>query len=241
MASRASMDRSWVEDLERAGWSRLADRLIHGICHSLNGRITALSSVLYFLESPGHDPPSMASLLEPELKRLQEAERFLRLLPDDRTGPRPLAPGEVLPFLSRSLTLQRGLEGVKVDLRLPPDTPGVRVDQALFVRSMLLLLSHLAEVAVSSGGDRVQVTTEDEEGRMRLSFQIPEEKPSPGERTSPRGPPIPFGPLPEDCQDNVARALGKEGIELAGKEDGQDREGEEKGGIRLEVSFPPPC
>lgn len=238
MASRASPGPAWVEDLERAGWPQLADRLIHGICHSLNGRITALSSVLYFLESPDQDISSMASLLEPEIHHLQEAEQVLRLLPHDHTGPVALAPGEVLPVLARTLSLQRGLESTTVDVQIPPETPGVRVDRALFVRSMLLLLSRWAEMAAARGARGVKLRARGEEGGLKLFLEVPGMETRRQETDSPRKPSLPFGALPEDCERGVEAALRREGIELKRKDQSQGVRGED--GITLRLRFPPP-
>lgn len=235
---QASPGQAWLEDLERAGWSQLADRLIHGICHSLNGRITALSSVLYFLESPDQDISSMASLLEPEIDHLQEAEQFLRLLLHDPSGPVVLVPGEVLPVLARTLSLQRGLEETHVEVQIPPETPGVRVERALFVRSMLLLLSRWAEMAAARGRRGVGLAARGEEGGLNLFLEVPKAETRRQETDLSRKPVLPFGSLPEDCEKGVEAALRKEGIQLEREE--QDRGGRRGDGITLRLRFPPP-
>ena len=232
MAPHAPSHRPWVKDLDRAGWPRVADRIIHGISHSLNGRITALSSVLYFLQSRSEDIPSLSSLLEPEVEQLEEANHFLRLLPDDGLGAELLAPGEVLPRLSRALSMQRGLETTEVALDVPPEVPGIRVDRALFVRAVLLLLTRSAEMAGSAGHRTVSLEGSDDGGGFTLTLEVPE---SDQEKTTPSSWKPPMPSLPEDCRDRVADALEKEGIRL----DGRWRGGDEVGG-RVRIRFPPP-
>ena len=112
-----------VQRLDEAGWILLADRLIHGLCHDLNGRAGSISSLVYLLDS-GEEPTSVTAILEEESLKLEEAIRLLRLVPDDADEPETLAPGEFLPALARMIPLQRGFEGVHVRLTFPPGAPG---------------------------------------------------------------------------------------------------------------------
>jgi signal transduction histidine kinase len=146
-----------IQHLVEAGWLFLADRLIHGICHDLNGRSGSISSLAYLLNA-GEEPASVTAIMEEESHRLEENVRFLRLLLDDDEGPQMLAPGEVLPSLAKMIPLQRGLEGVQVRVSIPPTAPAVRIDKTIFIRVFLLLVSAAAEEAGRSGTSTVDVT-----------------------------------------------------------------------------------
>lgn len=156
-----------VRRLDEAGWILLADRLIRGICHDLNGRSGSISSVAHLLDL-GEVPTSIIAILEQESRRLEEDVRLLRLLPDDAEEPQMLAPGEILPSLASMIPLQRGLEGVRVRVDIPPSAPAIYMDRTVFVRALLLLLSAAAEEAERSGASTVDVTSSDQKGVLRI-------------------------------------------------------------------------
>lgn len=156
-----------VQRLDEAGWILVADRLIHGICHDLNGRAGSISSLIYLLDS-GEEPTSVTAILEEESLKLEEDVRLLRLLPDDAEEPETLAPGELLSSLARMVPIQRGFESLKVEVTIPPTAPAVRMDLTLFVRVLLLLLSGAAEEAGRSGEPLVRVTGMAAESALRI-------------------------------------------------------------------------
>lgn len=221
-------DRSWVGALGEAGWGRLADRLLHGACHALNGRATSLSGLLYLLESGNRDPSDLYSVFEPEVALLEEVVGLLRLLPDDGAGAEVIVPQEVLPFLSTALTYQRGLETMEVRLHIPPDTPAVRCDSTLLHRSLLLLVTRVAELGKARGAEGVRVTAGDEGGGLLLSFEsVGGVEPVEGaESTS-----LPFVPLPDELDGILVGVLGDWGVALkpGGKEE-----------VVYRLRFPPP-
>lgn len=147
----------WIQPLDRAGWSRIADRVIHGLCHDLNGRAGSLSGLSFLLESQTGDTSSVLPFLDQELAQLEEAVRLLRMLPDDATEAELLAPGEILPDLALMVRVQRGLEDVPVDPGDYSQAPALRMDRTLLIRSLVFLLTGAAERVVQEGLDGVTV------------------------------------------------------------------------------------
>jgi hypothetical protein len=96
-------------------------------------------------------------MVEEELKRAEDLTRFLRVLPDDETGPRVLALNELLPQVLRLVRLQPGFEDVKWDLIIPPDFPAIRMDEALLLRCLSLLLTGVAEGTKGREGARIEI------------------------------------------------------------------------------------
>lgn len=221
-------DRSWVGALGEAGWGLVADRLLHGACHALNGRATSLSGLLYLLESGNRDPSDLHSVFEPEVALLEEVIGLLRLLPDDGVGPEIIVPQEVLPFLSTALSYQRGLETMELRLHTSPDIPAVRCDPTLLHRSLLLLVTRVAELGKTRGAEGVRVTAGDEGGGLLLSFE------SVGGVESVEGAgstSLSLVPLPEELDEVLGRVLDDWGVALESGE-------EEEAVYRL--LFPPP-
>ncbi len=135
----------------------VADRVIRGICHDLNGRINSLTSLSYLLNTGNKEWARVGPLVEEELKWTEELSRLLRVLPDEKQGPRLLAPGEFLPQVLRLVRLQAGLEGVEWELRVPSDFPAIRVDEALLLRALVLLLTGVAEETRGQEGARIEI------------------------------------------------------------------------------------
>lgn len=194
-----------VQRLDEAGWILVADRLIHGLCHDLNGRAGSISSLIYLLDS-GEEPTSVTAILEEESLRLEEGIRLLRLLPDDAEEPEILAPGELLPALARMVPLQRGFEGLCVEVSMPPGAPAVRMDMTVFLRAVLLLLSGSAEEAGRSGEPVVSVTGMAGETGLRIGparTQVPD-----GQDSTPR---TWAGGLPSEMEARIEEVLAEAG------------------------------
>lgn len=134
-----------VRTLDEAGWPVVADRVIRGICHDLNGRINSLTSLSYLLSTGSGEWAKVGPVVEEELKRAEELSRFLRVLPDDEPGAQVLALNEFLPRALRLVSLQPGFENVRWEDEIPSDFPAVRMDEALLLRCLCLLLTGVAE------------------------------------------------------------------------------------------------
>jgi len=155
--------------LDQAGWTRLADSLVRGICHDLNGRANGLSNTSFLLSSGKGPPPDLGANLASEVDALENAVRLLRLLPDDGSGPGVVAPGDFLHPGAELMTLQPGWERIQVHVDLPAGTPALRVDETLFFRSMLLLLSGVGDVLRQEGVGRVLLQGVGASGAFRIT------------------------------------------------------------------------
>jgi len=156
--------------LSRAGWDRISDRIVHGLCHDLSGRASSLTGLTYLLESRDEETSSLLPLVGEELARMEDAVRLLRLLPDDATGPELIAPGEILGDLALLVGVQRGLENVPVRVQSAPGAPAVRMDRTVFIRSLTLLLTGAAEFVAAAEGRQVEARATPGDGRLTLEL-----------------------------------------------------------------------
>ncbi len=168
MSDSPSPDRLLVRKLDQAGWTLVADRVIRGLCHDLNGRLYSLSNLTYLLNSGGGDWSGVSSVVEEEVTRLGEAVRLLRLLPNDASNLGLLAPGEVLSGVARLVQVQPGLEKVQIQVEIPPGAPAVRMDETVFLRGMLLLITGAAEEASLTNEGLVKVTGAEGRGFLEI-------------------------------------------------------------------------
>jgi len=134
----------------------------------LNGRLYSLSNLTYLLNSGGGEWSGVSSVVEEEVTRLGEVVRLLRLLPDDGSKLGILAPGEMLPELARLVQVQPGLEKVRIQMEIPSGAPAVRMDETLFSRAILLLLTGSAEEASLNDEGSVRVTGSEGEGLLEI-------------------------------------------------------------------------
>jgi hypothetical protein len=135
----------------------VADRVIRGICHDLNGRINSLTSLSYLLSTGSGEWSRVGPVVEEELEKAEELSRYLRILPDDEPEPQVLALGELLPQALRLVQLQPGCEGVQWELLIPSDFPAIRMDESLLMRCLVLLLTGLAEETKKQEGVKIEI------------------------------------------------------------------------------------
>ncbi len=148
-----------LRKLDEAGWARVADRLLHGLCHDLNGLGSSVAWASYLLEGGDGGADTVPSLLGREAQRLARAVEMLRLLPDDALGERVLlAPAEVVPSLLELAGFQRGLEGIRSVFEGSPTAPAIRMDPTVFQRTLLLLLTRACERAALQGTRSLRVS-----------------------------------------------------------------------------------
>jgi hypothetical protein len=156
-----------LKRLDEAGWPLVVESVISGVCHDLNGRVNSLASLTYLLNSGGEWAKS-SGVVEEELQRLEELSRLLRTLTMEEAGPKPLALSDSLPSLVSLVQVQPGLGGVRVDLNLPPDLPAIRLDQTLFTRCVLLVLSAVAEEASDQKQGFIEISGDSGVPRLRI-------------------------------------------------------------------------
>ncbi len=215
--------------LDRSGWSTVADRVIHGLCHDLSGRASALAGLTYLLTSRGGERDAVEALVSQELEELEGAIRLFRLLPDDPAEAELLAPGEELEGVIGLVRTQRGLEDIEIRLGSLAQTPAIRWDRTLFLRSLALLLTRSAEVACLAGSRTVAVRGYGKEEGLCLDIEVPGRQEGGGGRGMELARPA----LPEEMEAGLGRVLAEEGITLTG---GMDPEA----GGAFQLFFPPP-
>lgn len=161
----------WIQSLDRAGWSKISDRILHGLCHDLSGRVGSIAGLTYLMESQDGEASSVLSFLKEEVGQVESTIRLLRLLPDDATEPEILAPGELMEDLNLLVNAQRGLENVEVEMEGFSLAPAVRIDRTLFIRGLAVLLTAAAERVVVEGPGPVRVRAMGHEGRLVLEIR----------------------------------------------------------------------
>ena len=168
--------------LVRAGWLPLADRLVAGICHDLNGRASALSGLVHLLDLDTE--LDRGGLLSDEVEKLETVSGQLSLLVGDPDGPaEPLVAGDLVTSLIALQGRERGTDGVQVSLSLDADAPPILVNWTTFSRVFLLLLSTASQGPVA-GDRRVDVAlATDDHGGLRLTVSAPAIAPA-GERAA---------------------------------------------------------
>jgi hypothetical protein len=146
----------------------VADRIIHGVCHDLNGRANSLSNLAYLVTSEGSAWEEVGSVVEEEVARLEETVRLLRRLPDDGLEPGLLAPREFLVLLPRLVRIQPGLELLETVGAISRDMPALRMDETFFTRISLLLLSGAGEAAIARGTSTVRMESGQDPRVLRI-------------------------------------------------------------------------
>lgn len=64
-----------------AGWRKVAQALLSGITHDLNGRLTALAGLAHVARASAGMEPELLGILDDQVKRLDESIRLLRSMP----------------------------------------------------------------------------------------------------------------------------------------------------------------
>lgn len=154
-----------AELLAAAGWSPMLDRILRGLAHDLNGRVSSLMAIEQLLELDDELPPEFHE----EPGKLERIARFVQLLPTDLDATaRAALPADLL---ERAATLHGKARGRALDDLPAPDiadgTPAVLVGDGRVVRGLVLVLDRCS---VSWGAtDRVRIEG-DEHG---AAFVVP--------------------------------------------------------------------
>ena len=130
--------------LAAAGWPTLADRILAGGCHDLNGRASALYGLAELVRA-GEDEEFLREALSTEAKRIQILAASLRTLSDRAPDePRALSMREELEPVTALFSLQPGGERFRVDLQVDPATPAAFAPSRALTRAILLALNVVA-------------------------------------------------------------------------------------------------
>jgi hypothetical protein len=154
-------------------WLDVVDQALQGLHHALNNRIGSLSAVVELYQLGGAAPDSAGfENLAADLKRLEECNRVMRLLPQDAVvGEESLILDDVIADV---LAIHRYLHDVRdVQVTIVPTryVEPVRVERWAAVRVLTLLLNDAKRLAKASGA-AVRVSTESDEQWVRVEFRV---------------------------------------------------------------------
>ena len=173
---------------EGAGeWLELVEEALQGLHHALNNRIGSLSALVE-LHQLGELPPDGSAFdnLAADLKRLEECNRMVRLLPSDGAlGEEPLILDDVLADV---FAVHRFLHDVRdLQVTIVPNrfVEPVRAARWALVRVLILLLNDVKQLAHGIGTG-VRAVTESDEQWVRVEFRVatPSAAETPGGRTN---------------------------------------------------------
>ena len=195
-------------------WRAVSDALIAGLCHELNGRVSALGGIVHIGRLDGELDESLIQMLHAELASLEDLSRFLRMLPDDgAAGPEPVDLEERLPLVAALFSRHNRLGHLPLRLAAQAGTRPVLVRWACFCKALLVLLEVVARRAAAGGGRVVLGCEPGEKGALVRLFIEPDElaeaEPFGGAEVLARGP----APDAENAARAMLRAAGGELLE----------------------------
>jgi hypothetical protein len=154
-------------------WLDVVDQALQGLHHALNNRIGSLSAVVELYQLGGAAPDSAGfENLAADLKRLEECNRVMRLLPRDAVvGEESLILDDVVADV---LAIHRYLHDVRdVQVTIVPTryVEPVRVERWAAVRVLTLLFNDAKRLAKASGA-AVRASTESDEQWVRVELRV---------------------------------------------------------------------
>lgn len=166
-AETAPEARSHAVLLARAGWMDVLDDLHGGLCHDLNGRVSALDGLVQILQLDGPDDTPVIPYLEAESRRFGEVVRVLRGLSGKVDAPpSPLMPQDVA---RQAMELHRRHRGLEIqESRVEEEEGGLppfRASLPRVLRVLLIVLSRAGRDAREAGAPAVLLRVGAEEER----------------------------------------------------------------------------
>ena len=154
-------------------WLEIVDEALKGLHHALNNRIGSLSALVE-LHQLGDLPPDGSSFenLAADLRRLEDANRVLRLLPHDGVvGEESLILDDVIADVLAIHRFLHELRDQQVTIVPTRYVEPVRVERWAAVRVLTLLLNDAKRLAKSLNTS-VRATTESDEQWVRVEFRL---------------------------------------------------------------------
>ena len=154
-------------------WVELVDQALQGLHHALNNRIGSISALVELYQGGGVAPDGVGlQSLASELSRLEDANRMVRLLPQDSVaGEEPLILDDVLADV---LAVHRYLHDVReLQVTIVPTryVEPVRAERWALVRVLTLLLADAKRLA-KTANTSVRAVTESDEQWVRVEFRV---------------------------------------------------------------------
>ena len=147
---------SIAEALARAGWDAVADRLMSGLTHDLNGRIASLHGLVQLARMTAESDLDIH--VEEEARKLEDIVALFGLLAGTPgTEPEPMALGEHLPQLISLHSLDRSLHRIDTILDEAEQAPPILVNWCVFTRAFLILANQVGASAREHGAGSVRI------------------------------------------------------------------------------------
>ncbi len=127
--------------LESAGWSALVDRIIRGVCHDLNSRVSSLMAVTQLMQLGEPVPEAF----QDETAKLEQLARLLQLIPaNPEAGAEARLPQDLVAEALSMHAKARDKGYVRPPrVSVADGTPAVLVGAGRTVRAMALLIDRL--------------------------------------------------------------------------------------------------
>lgn len=135
-----------------AEWAELSEKLVRGLVHALNNRITALSSFSQLI-ALGDDQLTQQQALPDELAQLSSVSEHLRALCSERLSSEAL---EVVPVLAEAVKLHRHhptLRAIRCDVSMLSSLQPIRVPRWALLRLLLIMIDNGKRAVDSAGRD----------------------------------------------------------------------------------------
>ena len=142
-----------------AEWAELSEKIVRGLVHALNNRITALSSFAQLI-AMGDDQLTTQQVLPEELTQLSAVSEHLRALCSERLSSEAL---EIVPVLAEAVTLHRHhptLRAIRCDVAMASSLQPIRVPRWALLRLLLLLIDSGKRAADAAGRDTLPIVVQ---------------------------------------------------------------------------------
>lgn len=217
-------------------WRQVADALIAGIRHELNGRLSSLSSVVQIARMRETGGAELLERLEAELTPLSDATRLLHAFPAyRRSAPGPVSVASLLEEVVVVARKHRSLESVEYPTSVSAALEPVRGETGSLRRSLLVLLSLAARSAVRHGGRAVTVEAEATGDGVRITLAAEAGEAPSAPDTADLASPPPAGATGEALREALAASGGR--LERAGAWPGEEDAGDGEP-LRFVVELP---
>ncbi|MEP6619474.1 MAG: hypothetical protein ABJE47_09170 [bacterium] len=151
-----------------AEWAELSEKLIRGLVHALNNRITALSSFSQLIAMG--DQVTSQQVLPGELAALSSVSDHLRALCSERLGTEAL---EIVPVLAEAVTLHRHhpvLRAIRCDVSMLSSLQPIRVPRWALLRLLLVMIDGSKRSADAAGRDTLPIGVQSTEQTLSVFF-----------------------------------------------------------------------
>lgn len=152
-----------------AEWAELSDKLVRGLVHALNNRITALSSFAQLI-ALGDDQLTTQEVLPEELAQLSVVSEHLRALCPEHLSGEAL---EVVPVLAEAVTLHRHhptLRAIRCDVSMLTSLQPIRVPRWALQRLLLLMIDQGKRATDVAGRDTLSIAVQSTEQSLSVSM-----------------------------------------------------------------------